>query len=73
METSLTVSLKNLSLSDWEAFGLNDIAYLRPTIVDGQPVFAICAADGTQLALAVSREIGLAAMEQHELEPVWLH
>ena len=67
------VSLKNISQSDWETFGLEDIAYLRPTVVDGQPVFAIHAADGSQLALAASRDVGVAAMQQHDLEPVSLH
>ena len=65
--------MKNLSQSDWLTFGLNDIAYLRPTVVDGQPVYAIHAADGSQLALAVSRDVGVAAMEQHDLEPASLH
>lgn len=73
MNTNSTLSLKNLTKADWLAFGLNDLAYLRPAIVDGQPVYAIHAADGSQLALVASREIGLAAMQQHDLEPMALH
>jgi hypothetical protein len=72
MNTNMTVSLRRLSQSDWLDFGLNDLAYLRPTVVDGQPVFAIHAADGSQLALATSRDVGVAAMRQHDLEPVSL-
>jgi hypothetical protein len=73
MNTQTSVSLKNLSQSDLLSFGLNDVAYLKPTMVNGQPVFAIHAADGSQLALVASQEIGVAAMLEHELEPVPLH
>jgi hypothetical protein len=54
-------------------FGLNDIAYLKPANVNGQSVYAIHAADGSQLAFVANREVGFAAMHQHELEPVSLH
>ena len=68
-----TIELKNLSQSDWLAFGLNDVAYLRPLVLEGKPVFAIHAADGSQLALAATRDIGLDALAQHDLEHVPLH
>jgi len=72
MNTQSGVMLKNLSPSDLLVFGLNDVAYLRPAVVNGEPVFAIHAADGSQLALVANRDVGLAAMFQHDLEPVWL-
>jgi len=65
--------LKNISAQDLLTFGLNDIAYLKPANVNGQAVFAIHAADGSQLAFVANREVGVAAMQQHELEPVSLH
>jgi hypothetical protein len=73
MNTQLTVSLKSLSPSDLLVFGLNDIAYLRPATVDGQAVFGIHAADGSQLALVATREVGIGVMHQHDLEPVSLN
>jgi hypothetical protein len=73
MNTQSTTVLKNLSASDLLIFGLNDIAYLKPAQVNGQSVFAIHAADGSQLAFVANREVGFAAMQQHELEPVSLH
>ncbi|MDB5392609.1 MAG: hypothetical protein JWM91_115 [Rhodospirillales bacterium] len=73
MNTQSTNMLKNLSASDLLVFGLNDIAYLKPAEVNGQSVFAIHAADGSQLAFVANREVGFAAMHQHELEPVSLH
>ncbi len=73
MNTQSTTTLKNLSASDLLVFGLNDIAYLKPAEVNGQAVYAIHAADGSQLAFVANREVGFAAMHQHELEPVSLH
>ena len=65
--------LKEISPTDWQSFGLNEVAYLRPAVVEGRHVFAIHAADGSPLAFVASREIGLAAMQEHDLEPVALH
>ena len=73
MNTQSTIVLKNLSASDLLVFGLNDIAYLKPAEVNGQSVYAIHAADGSQRAFVANREVGFAAMQQHELEPVSLH
>ena len=73
MNTQSHDSLKNLSAQDLLTFGLNDIAYLKPANVNGQDVYAIHAADGSQLAFVANREVGFAAMHQHELEPVSLH
>ena len=73
MNTQSHDSLKNLSAQDLLTFGLNDIAYLKPASVNGQDVYAIHAADGSQLAFVANREVGFAAMHQHELEPVSLH
>ena len=73
MNTQTTHGLKDLTTNDWLTFGLNQVAYLRPAVIDGQSIFAIHGADGTQLALVATREIGVAAMIQHDLEPVALH
>jgi len=73
MQTEFVKSLKSLSPNDLLMFGLNEMAYLKPTSVNGQSVFAIHAADGSQLALVATRDIGIAAMNEHDLEPVALH
>ena len=73
MTTLLNTHLRNLSQADWQAYGLNDLAYLRPAVVDGRQVYAIYAADGAQVAVAATREIGMAAILQYDLEPVTLH
>jgi len=73
MHTDTLPSLKYLSSNDLLTFGLNAVAYLKPATVDGQEVFAIHAADGSQLALVATREIGIVAMQEHDLEPVSLN
>ena len=73
MNTQSSHVLKEISPTDWQSFGLNEVAYLRPAIVDGRNVFAIHAADGSALAFVATREIGLVAMHEHDLEPVALH
>jgi len=35
--------------------------------------FAVCASDGTQLALFSSRDAAMIAARQHDLEPVHIH
>jgi hypothetical protein len=73
MDTQITVSLRDLSENDFLAFGLNVLAYLKPAVLNGETIYAIHAADGSQLALVANEEVGFAAMLQHDLEPVLLH
>ncbi len=68
-------SVKNTPLSpqDFEALGLNEIAYVKPVVEDGQNLVAIYAADGQRLALLTSHEAAWAAIRQNDLEPVSLN
>lgn len=59
--------------SDLMALGLNDIAYVKPAIVEGKAAFAVHAADGTQMALFADREVAFAAVRRHDMEPVSVH
>lgn len=68
-----TVQTKQITTQDLAAMGVQDIAYVKATRIDGQEVFAIHAADGTQLAVMPSRETALAAVRQNDMEPVSLH
>ncbi len=68
-----TVQIKQITPQDLAALGVQDIAYVKATYLDGREVFAIHAADGTQLAVMPSRETALAAVKQNDMEPVSLH
>lgn len=67
------VSLKQLSVADWARFGVEEIAYIRPVVVNGVKAIAIHAADGTPIGAAPSAELAMAAIRQHEMEPVLVH
>ena len=49
------------------------VAYVKAVTIEGVRAYAIYLADGTQLALAPSRDVAFAAVRQHELEPVSVH
>ena len=49
------------------------LAYVRPLSVDDEEVFAIYAADGTQLGVCPTREVAFVAARQHDLEPLSVH
>lgn len=55
------------------AWGVEDVAYIRPTEVDGKSAFAICSADGGEIAVFDDRDVAFAACRQHELEPLSVH
>lgn len=54
------------------AFGAG-LAYVRPVVHQGRPAYAICSADGAQLAVAASREIAFGLVRQNDMEPVDAH
>jgi len=54
-------------------FDATPVAYVRPIKTDKGMSYAVCTADGTQLALFASEEAAWFAAKQHELEPVLLH
>jgi hypothetical protein len=63
-----------MSQGDFAALGLQGVAYVRPfQTAEGADVFAIYAADGTQLALAATEDIAVATIRQNDLEPVSIH
>jgi len=66
-------ALRHLSVQDWARFGVQEIAYIRPVVVNGVPAVSIHAADGTPIGAAPNAELAIAALEQHELAAVLVH
>lgn len=66
-------ALRNLSLRDFAALGANEVAYLRPVVMNGAMAFSIHAADGTPIGAAPSAQLAAAAIRQHEMEPALVH
>ncbi|MBL6455844.1 hypothetical protein JMJ55_10965 [Belnapia sp. T6] len=67
------VALRQLSVQDWARFGVQEIAYIRPVVVNGVPAVSIHAADGTPIGAAPNTELAVAALEEHELAAVLVH
>ena len=70
---NVTEKLREMSPQDFANVGMQQLAYIKPTLVNGVTGFSIHAADGTQIGMAPSRDIAFAAVKQHELEPMSLH
>ena len=65
--------LKELSPQELGLLGREDVAYVKSIVVEGQPVFAVHAADGTQIAVMANRDLAFAVVRQHGMEPVSVH
>lgn len=49
------------------------VAYVRPVAGDAKGGYAVCAADGTELAVFASRDAAFYAAELHDLSPTLVH
>ncbi|HEX9536018.1 MAG TPA: DUF1150 family protein [Stellaceae bacterium] len=65
--------IRHMSSRELALFGMQDLAYVKPVLVDGVSAFAVHAADGTQVTVLPDREIALATVRQHDLEPLSVH
>ena len=68
-----TFDIRHLSAEQLGALGVSHIAYVKPVVVNGQAGFAIHAADGTPMAVAGDRAVAVAAILQHEMQPLSVH
>jgi hypothetical protein len=65
--------LRAISPQDFATLGMQGVAYVKRVVVNDAVAYAIFAADGTQVGLAPSRDIAVASLVQHELEPLSVH
>lgn len=65
--------IRQLSARELALFGMQDLAYIKSVMVDGTPGYAVCAADGTQIAVLSDRDVAFATVRQHDLEPLSVH
>ena len=62
-----------MSSKELALFGMQDIAYVKRAVGDGELGYAVHAADGTQIAVFADRDIAFATVRQHDLEPLSVH
>jgi hypothetical protein len=67
------VRIRHMSSRELALFGMQDLAYIKPVIVNEVAGYAVHAADGTQIAVLPNREIAFATVRQHDLEPLSVH
>jgi len=67
------VDIRHISTQQLAQLGLQQIAYVKPVVVNGTAAFAIHAADGTPMAIAGGLEVAVAAIMQHEMVPAQVH
>ena len=65
--------LRGMTARNLEFLGLEVVAYVKPVVIDGVDAYAIHSADGHRLGLALGRNIAMAEILRHELEPVSVH
>ena len=68
-----SIDVRNITPQALAALGVQQFAYIKPVVRDGQQLFAIHAADGTPLALAADRSAADALVRQNDLEPQSVH
>lgn len=64
---------EGISPEQFAALGLDRVAYVRPAVVEGQNVYAIHSADGSEMGIMAGRDVAFAAVKQHDMEPVSVH
>ena len=65
--------VRHMSSRELALFGMQDLAYVKAVLINGVTAFAVHAADGTQITVLPDREIALATVRQHDLEPLSVH
>ncbi len=68
-----TEDVRRMSQGDLMALGVSDLAYVKPVEIEGQSLFAVFSADGTQVAVLPSRDAAVATILRHDLEVVSIH
>lgn len=65
---------RRMSDHDFANYGVQHMAYVRlSTDEDGNEAWTIHAADGTPMGASNSRDSALAAVRQHDMEPLSVH
>ncbi|HZU88854.1 MAG TPA: DUF1150 family protein [Stellaceae bacterium] len=65
--------IRQMSRQELALFGVQDMAYVKPVVVDGAKGYAVHAADGTAITVLADRDTAFAMLRQHDLEPVSVH
>ena len=73
MVTQWNLNLRNITQLEFATLGMHDVAYIKPKVIDGYISYAICTADGKEVAVEETRDVAFATVRQHDLEPLSVH
>ncbi len=65
--------LKSMTPEAFAYLGAPALAYVKEVKVEGEPAFAVHAADGTAIAIFDNRDYAFAAAKQNDLDAVSVH
>jgi len=65
--------LRNLSVQDFQNFGTEFMAYIKPVEIENRKAYAVYAADGRLLSLQDSGDLAIMVARHNGLEPVIVH
>lgn len=68
-----TVERDQMTPQELAVLGVQNVAFVKLVEHEGAPAFGIFAADGTQMALAPSRDLAFAVIRQNDMEPASVH
>lgn len=66
-------SVKQLSPQELGVLGVEAVAYVKPVFVEGVAAFAVHGADGSQIAIVLTREAAFAIVQRNGMVPVSVH
>ena len=68
-----TDKLRDISAHDLAMLGADDLAYVRPILLENETLFAVNSADGRQIAVADDMETALLAAQEYRYHTVSVH
>jgi hypothetical protein len=72
-QAAAIMDIRHISAAQLAQLGMQQIAYVKPVVLNGENGFAIHAADGTPMAVAGNRDVAIAAIMEHEMVPAQVH
>jgi hypothetical protein len=67
------ILLKSMTNRDLEFWGLDEFAFIKPVVEQGQDVVGIFSADGRQIGYGPDRDVAIAMTIQNDLFPLSVH
>ena len=65
--------LRSISVHDFKSFGLEQIGYVRPVVVENRHGFALYGADGRLLTMQDTADMAALVARHNGLEPMMVH